>query len=161
MAHNESDREDLLREATALIERAELKTPDHADPIVIGFRRDGSASFYFGADPVYQCNSAGELRRAYIDGLLYKAERGQLVTLTRERSETETALIRHELTNDQTTALLITLGANLAQLRSAIEGGTYELIGEVPPERNVIAHIKDWLTTFSSPPGIANRPNVR
>ena len=70
MARDESDREDLLREATALVERIELAPADAADDehIVAGFRRDGALSIYFGADPVYHFNSAGELRRAYCDG---------------------------------------------------------------------------------------------
>ena len=74
MARRESDREDLLREATALVERAELTIEGFDEPIVVGFRRDGSASFFFGADPVYQFNTAFELRRAFVVGLLYKAE---------------------------------------------------------------------------------------
>ena len=42
MARRESDREDLLREATALVERAELTIEGFDEPIVVGFRRDGS-----------------------------------------------------------------------------------------------------------------------
>jgi hypothetical protein len=119
MPSRESDREDLLREATALVERAELKIVGHAEPIVIGFRKDGSASFFFGADPVYQFNSAGELRRAYIGGLLYKAERGHLVALRRERTATEVSLVRSELTAYETTAFLMTLGGRLTHLHKA------------------------------------------
>src|SRR2546421_10418921 len=101
MVRRESDREDLLREATALVERAEIRTPGEHEPIVVGFRRDGSASFFFGAHPVYQFNSAGEFRRGYIGGLLYKAERGRLIALRRERSDAEVALVRTELNDDE------------------------------------------------------------
>src|SRR5687767_11977524 len=125
LAASESDREDLLREATALVERAELKLPGFVDPVVIGFRRDGSASFFFGADPVYQFNSAGELRRAYIGGLLYKAEQGRLIGLSRERSQTETALIRHELTADKAAVILESLRTDLDRARESLEAGTY------------------------------------
>jgi hypothetical protein len=109
MSRRESDLEDLLREATALVERAELKIADYDEPIVVGFRRDGSASVFFGPDPVYQFNSAGELRRAYVSGLLYKAERGSLCALRRERNETEVALVRSNLPPDETAALLMAL----------------------------------------------------
>ena len=72
------NREDLLREATALVERIELvphrdRQFDASEPIVVGFRADGALSIFFGDDPVYQFNAAGELRRAYCDGLLFKA----------------------------------------------------------------------------------------
>src|SRR5688500_7447259 len=97
MARHESDREDILREAAALVERAELVVPGENEPVVIGFRTGGAASVFFGGDPVYQFNSQGELRRAFVRGLLYKAERGRLVELRRERTSHETSLIRREL----------------------------------------------------------------
>src|SRR5688500_8421146 len=106
MAQRESNREDLMREATALIERAELVLPGAAEPVVVGFRRDGSASFFFGADPVYQFNAAGELRRAYVGGLLYKAVSRHLVALRRERTETETILLSCELSGEETAHFL-------------------------------------------------------
>ncbi len=70
MARDESSREDLLREATALVERIEL-VPHATDPliaasdlfdkhIVAGFRRDGALSVFFGEDPVYHFNAEGE-----------------------------------------------------------------------------------------------------
>src|SRR5512134_1308657 len=94
MARQESEREDLLREATALVERAELQLPSFAEPIVVGFRSGGAASFFFGSDPVYQFNSTGQLRRAFVAGKLLKAERGRLVALARERTAEEVALVR-------------------------------------------------------------------
>ena len=44
MAREESEREDLLRDATALVERIELvfsTATTSAENIVVGFRRDG------------------------------------------------------------------------------------------------------------------------
>ncbi len=82
MARDEQDREDLLREATALVERVELAPTDNeaGEHIVIGFRAGGAASVYFGGDTAYHFNSDGELRRAYADGLLYKADIGRLTS---------------------------------------------------------------------------------
>src|SRR5437588_282047 len=88
MARETTDREDLLREATALVERAELAVADWPEPVVIGFRRDGAASIYFGGDPVYQFNARGELRRAFVADRLFKAEHGILAALDRQRSAT-------------------------------------------------------------------------
>ena len=161
MSRRESDREDLLREATALVQRAELSIPGYTEPVVVGFRRDGAASIYFGADPVYQFNTAGELRRAYIDGLLYKAERGQLLALTRERSDSETALVRRELTLNETSALLASLYAKVDRLQATLAAGSHTVVGQVPDDHNVLGRIKDWLAAFSTRARIANRPNVR
>src|SRR5437870_346539 len=121
MAQRETDREDLLAEATALVERVELsiESPSNADfaaslatrgtkhdPIVAGFRRDGSLSIFFGGDPVYQFNARGELRRAFVNGLLYKAVQGKLAALRRVRSADETQLVRHDLTPAETVQFL-------------------------------------------------------
>jgi hypothetical protein len=160
MSRSESDREDLLREATALVERAELQVPGYDEPIVVGFRRDGSASFFFGADPVYQFNTAGELRRAFVAGLLYKAEHGRLVALRRERSARETALVRHELTPAETAALLAALSRHLTQLRSALRDHAHQVLREVPPAAALPPRILAWLQQLPDPPPIASTPHV-
>src|SRR5688572_3927720 len=123
MSRHEHDREDLMREAAALVERVELAVPGEGAPVVAGFRRDGSLSVYFGADPVYQFNSAGELRRAYVGGLLYKAERGRLVRLARQRGVEEVVLLRHELDAAETEAFVAAMQSRLAGLRECLENG--------------------------------------
>ena len=50
MARHQEDREDILREATALVERVELEIENLEDPVVVGFRRDSGPAFFFGAD---------------------------------------------------------------------------------------------------------------
>src|SRR5437660_8131008 len=120
MSRRESDREDLLREATALVARAELNVAGFDAPIVVGFRRDGAASFYFGAERVYQFNTARELRRAFIGGLLYKAEQGRLVSLTRERSEAAVSLFRVELDDKEAAGIVARLREQLRSLHGAL-----------------------------------------
>jgi len=160
MSRSEADREDLLREATALVERTELQLPGYEEPVVVGFRRDGAASFFFGADPVYQFNTAGELRRAYASGLIYKAEAGKLVSLRRERSATETALVRYELTPDETAALLTQLARHFTNLRAALHNGTHQVLREVPPAANLPPQILAWLQQLPATIPIANAPHV-
>lgn len=161
MARNESDREDLLREATALIERVELKTAGFEEPIVCGFRRDGSASFYFGAEPVYQFNTANQLRRAFVGGRLLKAERGLLVALSRERTERDVALVRHELTENEVQMLISDLRSNLHRLQAALEADAYTLNGQVPADARVSARVLAWLKNAPPVLEIAAAPNVR
>jgi hypothetical protein len=160
MSRHESDREELLREATALVERAELTVPGEAEPIVVGFRRDGAASFFFGADPVYQFNAAGELRRAYVSGLLYKAERGRLVSLQRERSESATHLVRGEISLEATAEFLLAVHQRLTRLQEAIGSGSVVVIGQVPVAGNLLTRISDWLAKLPTQLSIARVPNV-
>jgi len=161
MARRESDREDLLREATALVERVELHVTGFEQPIVVGFRRDGCASFFFGADPVYQFNSAGELRRGYIDGLLYKAEGGRLIGLKRERTEAAVELQRMEIGTEQTAAILESARADLQKLSSALDTRSLRVHGQVPPDAEVVARVSRWLQTFAATIPVAQAPSAR
>jgi len=161
MPRRESDREDLLREATALIQRAELKIPQFDDPIVVGFHKDGSASCYFGADPVYQFNTAGELRRAFVAGLLYKAQQRRLISLTRQRREDAVVMLRFELDDREATAFLENLQVRLRQLREALASGLFTLAAQVPADADVITRIRNWLATLPPTPRIARVPNAR
>jgi KaiC/GvpD/RAD55 family RecA-like ATPase len=162
MARQESDREDLLREATALVERIELAPPgaSEADHIVAGFRREGALSIYFGADPAYHFNPAGELRRAFIDGLLYKAQDGRLVSLERVRTEEEVQLVSRQISVDQQRLVLDHMTQQLAQLDRQIEATELRVIGQVPEEADVLGRVAHWLNTHRSI-AVAAKPNAR
>jgi len=160
MARHETDREDLLREATALVERIELSITAFDEPIVCGFRRDGGASFYFGADPVYQFNAAKELRRAFVDGRLLKAECGRLIALLRQRSHQEVALIRHDLTSNESAAILAQLSTRLVHLEEELQTGQAAINGQVPPDTDVIGRVRVWLNSRPTVIPVANAPNA-
>jgi hypothetical protein len=160
VAREEHDREDLLAEATALVERAELHVAGEPAPVVIGFRRDGSASAYFGAEPAFHFNLAGELRRAYDGGLLYKAEAQRLVSLNRQRVAGEVQLLRHELNDEETRRFCQELVERFTRLRSALVQGDWRLIGQVPSSSDVVARIRCWLDELTLPPPIASSPRV-
>jgi hypothetical protein len=161
MSRAESDREDLLREATALVLRAELLVAGQPEPVVAGFRRGGSASFYFGADPVYQFNAAGELRRAYVAGRLLKAEQGNLVALNRERTSGALELVRTELSPAEQAELLQRAQSRLRSLETALAAGEFELLGQVPAEEDVVARLGKWLQDRPDEIAVARLPNVR
>ncbi len=161
MARQERNREDLLREATALVERAEVRLPGAGQPVTAGFRRDGSASFYFGTDPGFQFNAAGELRRAFVGGRLIKAERGRLVALSRERTAGEVALIRSELTASQQAELLREARSRLGELAAQLSRGAFQLVGHVPANLDVISRIRRWLSNQPAELAVAARPHVR
>lgn len=65
--------------------------------LVAGFRADGALSVYLGPERVYHCDAEGRLRRAFLDGVLYRTQGGTLAALRRDRTTTETTLWRHDL----------------------------------------------------------------
>jgi hypothetical protein len=160
MAREEQDREDLLAEAVALVERVELALPDLPEHVVAGFRRDGCASLYFGPDPAYHFNTRRQLRRAYVDGLLYKAERGLLVSMLRQRSDSQVALIRHDLDESEARGFLAALISRAAQLHRALERGDYKIVGQTPADADVVGRVQLWLTELGVNVQIAASPRV-
>jgi hypothetical protein len=160
MARDESAREDLMREATALSRRIELEVEGEPAPVIIGFRRDGAASVFFGDNPVIQFNARGELRRGFVAGRLIKAERCRLVGLTRVRTQGETQLLRHELDGTETAEFLRAMQTRLVALRDEIEGGRCRVLRQVPDGGEVLRDIREWLSALETPLGIAATPRV-
>lgn len=169
MARDESNREDLLREATALVERIELAAHSasaadslhfiDAELIVVGFRADGALSVFFGADPVYQFNAARELRRAYAGGLLFKAVQGKLISLNRVRTASEVQLIRRELSIAEEAGFVETMGRRLRQLETLLGGSDFTVTGQAPPDVDVLGRVRAWLGA-NRDVAIAARPNA-
>jgi hypothetical protein len=174
MARDKSAREDLLREATALVERIELRAHDitrrttstgsasapfAGGHIVAGFRASGGLSIFFGEDPVYQFNAAGELRRAYCNGMLYKAARGRLVSLRRERHHDAVQLVSRELTAHEQHEFVLRMQHDLQDLARELNHGGYTIVGQVPPEADVLSRVRAWLSAHDGLP-IAASPRV-
>ena len=161
MARQESDHEDLLREATALVERAELAIEGFAEPVVVGFRRNGCASFYFGSDPAYHFNTAGELRRALVEGKIYKAERGRLVSLERRRTDRSVELFRCELTDAEMSEFMREMLRRLNALACGIRIGRYRCVGEVSDNGMIAVLGLQWIDGIAIPPPIAQSPHAK
>lgn len=139
MAQHESDREDLMQEATALIRRAELMYPGcHSEePVIAGFRRDGRLALYFGADPVYQFDPQNRLRRAYVSGFLYRTQGETLARLSRNRTETETQLLRHDLNSAELADFRETATHYLTPLRDALALGNLHILKQVSADAEI------------------------
>ncbi|HEX4146951.1 MAG TPA: hypothetical protein VHY91_25865 [Pirellulales bacterium] len=161
MARQEQPRENLIAEATALVERVELLLAGEPEPAVAGFRRDGSASLFFGDDPVYQFNARGQLRRAFVDGRLYKADAGRLVEVTRRRHDDRIQLAGRELTADESAEFIAALRTRLDDFGEKLASGQVRASAQVPPHADVIARLGQWLVARSGAIEIANRPHAR
>jgi hypothetical protein len=160
MARREEHREDLLAEATALVERAEFQIAAEPAPVVIGFRRNGAASVYFGQDVAYQFNAANQLRRAFVNDRLLKADRGRLASLMRVRTEDEVQLVRHDLDPTEIDAIMAQIGMRIARLRDESLSGRAELLRQSPESSDVTARITNWLRQLRDPIEIARSPRV-
>jgi hypothetical protein len=161
MARDESPREDLLREATALVERIELAPAgaEEHEHIVAGFRPDGALSIYFGAEPAYHFNSAGELRRAYCRGLLIKAEAGRLVSMQRLRQENEVQLVRHALSDSEQAEFVANMSRQLSDFEQLCRSNTFVKVGQVPVEADVLDRVLNYLAKYRTTT-IAKSPRV-
>lgn len=169
MAREESNREDLLREATALVERIELILPGYgssSEPnhlagqhVVAGFRPDGALSVFFGEDPVYQFNAVAELRRAYRGGLLFKAVRGRLVSLERIRHLDRIELRSRDLSDTQQADFVKQMADHLHELAHQLGRKGIEIVGQVPADADVRGRVRSWLARHRNW-HVAQRPNA-
>ncbi|MCA9065132.1 MAG: hypothetical protein KDA96_18815 [Planctomycetaceae bacterium] len=156
MARNEADREDLMREATALVNRGELRCPSFEQLVTVGFRRTGAMSIFIDQDPVYQFDPEGKLRRAFVAGHLYRSQHTGLAKLTRSRTETETFLLREDLTELQQQDFASEMRARLSLLKSDIDAGVQVERAVPSPEavlencrtslQLVLSRCSDWLS---------------
>ncbi len=151
MARMEQDREDLMREAVRLRPRGEFLLPGHTEPVFVGFRPQGGPSFYFGPDEVYQFNAAGELRRAYLQAALYKAQDGRLVRMVRRRTERETQLVSRVLAETESRQVLRRMYSRLEELRRRLQEGTAHLQAELPAQGRLPWQVLDWLKQHPQP----------
>ena len=162
MARETHEREDLLRDATALVPRIQLRMSREGKPceVFAGFRKEGALSLYFDDDPVYHFNSAGELRRAFVDDRLVKAEQGRLVAMQPQRSEKSTDLLRHELSPAEEQRFCKSTSERIAWLLAELQAERYQLIGQVPEEGDALRRLINWLDHFAELQ-IAQSPRVK
>ena len=112
---------------------------------------DGAGIFRVQFSPdgqwvTYVTYPAGELRRAYCDGLIFKAVRGRLVSLERVRTPHDVQLLRHELTNDEPNVFITRMGDHLRNFTARLNDGGVEVVGQVPPSADVLGRVRTWLS---------------
>ncbi|WP_339743489.1 hypothetical protein [uncultured Rubinisphaera sp.] len=131
MARQEQDREDLFAEATAYSIRGELISSDRNEPVFVGLKVSGLFSFYFGADPVYHFTETGQIRRAFVDGDLYRTQGQTLARLQRQRTEESSFLLRNDLTENELEIFcanmlnsIFSLSADIDQMKVGVSRAT-------------------------------------
>ena len=147
MAQHEVDREDLMREAVALPDRVELSVNGFESLITIGFRSNSAMSIFIGQDPVYQFDPEGRLRRAFVDGLLYRSQHTTLAMLKRERTDTQTLLLRTDIADDALQSFRGTMLFSLQILEQQLNSADFTIRRSVP---DAISHITRIQSTLAS-----------
>jgi len=167
LAKQEVDREDILREATALVNRVELEVSGRAvgDHIVFGFRECGSLAVYFGGEPVYQFNANQALRRAYHQGCLLKAVDCLLVSMRRERQDDKLQLLSTSWDEEKTREFIGQVRRDMMQLAEAITAGEAQVKGFVAAEQQTTAEMLtaqfcNWCNDYLPDLQVARVPGV-
>ena len=151
MTRLELPREDLLRDAVAFTRRVMLsvKEESYNAELFIGFRDNGCVSFYCDQDPVYQFNSNGELRRAFINAQKLESAECKLVALTRQRNGAKLELLREPLSSEGTLSMLQDIETKLDEILNTLQANAYKLVGHVPENENILPDVITWLKSHS------------
>lgn len=147
MAQHEEDREDLMREAVALPDRVELTVEGFESLITIGFRSNSAMSIFIGQDPAYQFDPEGRLRRAFVNGLLYRSQHTTLAMLKRERTETQTLLLRTDLSEDALQCFREAMRNTLKLLAQKLQFAAFRVVRSVPESISHLDRIQVALTS--------------
>ncbi|MCA9230954.1 MAG: hypothetical protein KDA57_09900 [Planctomycetales bacterium] len=161
MAREIHEREDLLRDAKALTTRVQLEVDSVSKAVNVfaGFRSSGALSLYFDSEPAYHFNTQNQLRRAYVEDRLIKAEVGQLIALRRRQREDLSELLRYELSEAEQDQFCHALATRLDELRCVLQAGRYRIVGQVPADEDVAGRLLDWLIRVGEVI-VANSANV-
>ncbi len=147
MTRIESERDDLFAETTAFVRRAEFVVDGNDEAIVFGERRDGAWSIYFGSDPVFHFDGGGRLKRAFVEGKLYRTQGDTLAVLTRQRNAQETILMRRDLPENEREQFLAAVRARLAALLTACDRGDLTILRSAPADDEPRHRLATRLTT--------------
>ncbi|TWU28569.1 hypothetical protein [Bythopirellula polymerisocia] len=161
MSRRTKAREDLLREATALVPRLllQLDQAGRSVEVFAGFRSGNALSLYFDSDPVYHFNSENQLRRAFLDGNILKADQGKLVAWDPLRTSGSVNMVRREFSAADQEQLGKDLIRKLRELKSSLAEQQFTLLGQVPVDGRGLERLSNWLESFCDFT-VAKTPNV-
>jgi hypothetical protein len=165
MARKSHDREDLFRDGIQMPIRG--RTLVDGIEVVVGFRAGGAASLYWDQDPVYQFNSQHELRRVFLAGVRYAADRGVLVKLNQVSAASiadveRLKLLHQQIAEIESSKIQDSLQRFLSQLSLNLQShdqSDWDATGD-----SVVAfreRVRLWIDAIECPCAIAAGPTVR
>ena len=143
MARNEQDREDLMKEATALVRRMEFSVNQQEETIFAGYKRNGSLSIYLHPDLVYHFDDQCRLRRAFIAPYLYRTEGDSLTRLERVRTETTSQLAAVKLRPENLSLFQKEMIDHLEKLKIAFTANQVNIHQQIPEDVNLIQELTE------------------
>ena len=140
MRLDEHGQEDVMKEAVSLIKRIECRYASRIEPVVLGFNQQGWLFVYFSSDPMYRFDKQGQLRRAFVDGILFRTtgktlammERHSSRNQTEPRQQSDSYLLRRDLAPDELEAFRRRLRSELEDLCVGLDQG--EIVRQYPVE---------------------------
>ena len=151
--------EDLLADATALVQRAKIELPPGDDPIVFGFRKNGALSLFFDPEVAYHFNQHYQLRRVFLHGERYKAEQGQLVCVRRLPGLRNVRLQSTVVQPTQLEQILTVLNERLRRWQALLHEGNYRIIRQISTRGDVAKRLRDCIPELIRH-RIANSPHA-
>lgn len=144
MRPDEHGREDVMTEAVSLIERIECRYSENAEPAVLGFNQQRWLFVYFGSDPMYRFDELGRLRRAFVDGMLYRTAESTLAIMERHSSRNQSEpgqkegsyLLRRDLSLDELKEFHARMLRELQQLNFGLE--TRNILRQIPAGESML-----------------------
>lgn len=106
-----------------------------------GKRSDGRWSVFFGGDPVYHFDADNLLRRAFFRDQLYRSQGQTLCRLRRHESETETVLLRHDLSESELAEFRAHACELFALLHTAIVNHEVTVLNAVPADADFLREL--------------------
>ncbi|WP_182866798.1 hypothetical protein [Stieleria mannarensis] len=168
MAKQTEDREDLLRDGTAMTVRGRLSVGDAE--VVIGFRSRGQLSLYWNQDPVFQFDESGRLRRVFFDACRLKAQNGRLVRLRQPRPSEDPPVSRLQLVTEPVSdadqaAILQRLAEALQQIDAVLEqaesgDGRIDLRIVGTSAADFAGRVRQWIEQWKEAGGVAGDPSA-
>ena len=173
MAKHKVDREDLIREGTAMAIRGRMQIG--GNEVVIGFRAGGVPSLYWNQDPVFQFDADGRLRRVYFDSNRYKSCNRRLVRLTQSEQNTAASvgrlrLVEETVSIEEQDAILMRLSDCLQQIRVHLQPDAENAEPDADPKAAVEVvgasdaqfrrHVLQWVAGLSQPIPLADHPSA-
>ncbi len=140
MRRDENDQEDLMKEAVSLVKRIEFRYPAEQQPVVLGFNSLGWLFVYLGDDPMYRFDELGRLRRAFVDGKLFRTGGHTLAMMDRQKDQvcperpsmSASILLRRDLSAEELDAFRVRVRRELEELSDGLCHG--ELTRQYPPD---------------------------
>lgn len=138
MARIEADREDLFCELTTYVPRWEVLLRSTGEVIVVALRLADRWSIYRASGDYFQFTSTGQLRRAFAGDQTLLSTGTTLSTMHKQRSSTQTTLVRRDFTSEECEHFVSSMRTYLAGLSESLQSGEFDILRCEPAGADIV-----------------------